>query len=50
MAITTGTGSGVEGQGELQRDRKWNRDRVTGTRTHMGTVTGGQRDWDRHRK
>ena len=47
MVITTGTGTRVEGRGQLQRDRNRNRDRVTETRTHIGTETGGQRDWDR---
>ena len=45
------TGTGAEGEGQLQRDGNRNRgmDRVTG-RTHIGTETEGQRDWDRDRK
>ena len=50
--ITPETGTGAEGEGQLQRDGNRNRgmDRVTGRRTHIGTEPEGQRDWDRDRK
>ena len=50
--ITPDTGTGVEGEGQLQRDGNRNRgmDRVTGRRKNIGTETEGQRDWDRDRK
>ena len=50
--ITPETATGVEGEGQLQRDGNRNRgmDRMTGRRTHIGTENDGQRDWDRDRK
>ena len=52
IVITPETGTGAEGEGQLQRDGNRNRgmDRVTGRRTHIGTETEEQRDWDRDRK
>ena len=50
--ITPETGIVAEGEGQLQRDGNRNRgmDRVTARRTHIGTETEGQKDWDRDRK
>ena len=42
IVITPETGTGVEGEGQLQRDGNRNRgmDRVTGRRTHRDRWTG----------